>query len=249
MEHWRAAGLARPWTDTLAVSGSDRDRAAGPMRWAAPAGLQSLVADLADGLPVELGRTVRSVGPGPLVDGEPADVVVLAMPDPQARRAGRPGVPGRRGARRTAVVAGDRRRRGLAGPRVGRSCRPRSSTTTRCSPRRRRRRPARRRAAVLVAHTTAGVARGARRGPRAAPFPPCWPRCASCSAVTSPPAVDLRPRLWRRASPGRAATRPFHLGDDGIAVAGDGWGSPRVETAWRSGTLLGHALVERLRAG
>src|SRR5690606_2037044 len=33
---------------------------------------------------VRLGRTVRSVGPGPVVDGEHADAVVLAMPDPQA---------------------------------------------------------------------------------------------------------------------------------------------------------------------
>ena len=91
---WRAAGLARPWTDTLAViSAAGRDRAPGPMRWAAPRGLQSLVVDLADGLPVELGRRVRTVVSGPLVDAEPAEFVVLAMPDPQARALVEPGSP------------------------------------------------------------------------------------------------------------------------------------------------------------
>ena len=85
---WRAAGLARPWTSELAVFGGsgERSKASGPVRWAAPAGLRSLVAALAEGLPVELGRRVERVGPGPTVDGAPADAVVLAMPDPQARR-------------------------------------------------------------------------------------------------------------------------------------------------------------------
>ena len=84
---WRTAGLARPWTSELAVfgGGGERSRAPGPVRWAAPAGLRSLVAALAEGLPVELGHRVERVGPGPTVDGAPADAVVLAMPDPQAR--------------------------------------------------------------------------------------------------------------------------------------------------------------------
>src|SRR5689334_2468923 len=85
---WRTAGLARPWTSELAVfgKGGDRSRAPGPVRWAAPGGLRSLVAALADGLPVELEHRVARVGPGPTVDGAAVDTVVLAMPDPQARR-------------------------------------------------------------------------------------------------------------------------------------------------------------------
>ena len=48
VEGWRARGPARPWTDTLAVlEGGARGAAPGPMRWAAPGGLGSLVADLA----------------------------------------------------------------------------------------------------------------------------------------------------------------------------------------------------------
>ena len=85
---WRTAGLARPWTSELAVfgKGGDRSRAPGPVRWAAPGGLRSLVAALADGLPVELEHRVVRVGPGPTVDCAASDAVVLAMPDPQARR-------------------------------------------------------------------------------------------------------------------------------------------------------------------
>ena len=68
---WRTAGLARPWTSELTVFGGsgERSRAPGPVRWAAPAGLRSLVAALAEGLPVELGHRVERVGPGPAVDG------------------------------------------------------------------------------------------------------------------------------------------------------------------------------------
>jgi len=91
---WRTAGLARPWTEELAVLGDGRrGRAPGPMRWAAPAGLQSLVGELAGGLAVELERPVERVGPGPTVDGEQADVVVLAMPDPQAQQLVHPDSP------------------------------------------------------------------------------------------------------------------------------------------------------------
>ena len=86
VESWRARGLARPWTDTFAVAadGGLTDKS-GPMRWAAPAGLRSLVEDLATGLQVQQ-QTVSRIGPGLDVDGSPAEAVVLAMPDPQARR-------------------------------------------------------------------------------------------------------------------------------------------------------------------
>ena len=84
---WRTAGLARPWTPELAVlSGDGPGRSPGPMRWSAPQGLRSLVEHLAVGLSVELNREVCRVGPGPTVDGESTDTVVLAMPDPQAVR-------------------------------------------------------------------------------------------------------------------------------------------------------------------
>ncbi|MGH3568352.1 MAG: FAD-dependent oxidoreductase, partial [Pseudonocardia sp.] len=91
---WRSAGLAHPWTEELTViEGGTRTHAGGPVRWAAPGGLSSLVSQLAEGVHPELHREVRQVGAGPTVDGERADVVVLAMPDPQALRLVPPGSP------------------------------------------------------------------------------------------------------------------------------------------------------------
>ena len=86
VQDWQARGLARPWTDTFRVaSEGELTPKPGPMRWAAAGGLRSLVEDLAQGLEVRE-QSVQSVQPGPLVDGQPAQAVVLAMPDPQARR-------------------------------------------------------------------------------------------------------------------------------------------------------------------
>jgi len=85
VEGWRTAGLARQWTSELTVFGTEgRSSKSGPVRWAAPHGLRSLVVDLAQGLDITFDHEVHRVGPG--VDGHPADVVVLAMPDPQAER-------------------------------------------------------------------------------------------------------------------------------------------------------------------
>ena len=88
---WVAAGLARPWTDTFLTATLDGvdGSTTGPMRYAAPGGLRSLVEDLAADLTTVVNpRDVASVersGDGVLVDGERFDAAVLAMPDPQAR--------------------------------------------------------------------------------------------------------------------------------------------------------------------
>ena len=241
---WQAAGLARPWTSELAVlSGGTRDRAPGPQRWAAPGGLGGLVADLAAALPVELGHEVRRVGPGPVVDGEPADAVVLAMPDPQALRLldhpvttrltgreWRPAIavaaawPDREWAELPAafvndhpvlsLIADDGARRGDGAP-------------------------------VLVAHTTAEVARAHEAEPDGA-IEPVLDALRALLGVSSSPVWTLA-HHWPYASPDGTREEPYHLTADGIGLAGDGWGSPRVETAWRSGHLLGRALVERVR--
>ena len=51
---------------------------------------------------------------------------------------------------------------------------------------------------------------------------------------------------WSLARPAEPREQDFHLGPARVGLCGDGWGSPRVETAWRSGTLLGRALVDEL---
>lgn len=46
-DEWISRGLARPWTDTFdVVSANGHDVTAGPIRFAAPGGLRSLVRDL-----------------------------------------------------------------------------------------------------------------------------------------------------------------------------------------------------------
>src|ERR1700712_1836635 len=77
VERWAAVGLVRDWTDTLDVFSADGHRqTSGPMRYAAPDGLRSLVR--LDGIGFE-----RAIGS---LDELDHDAVVLAMPDPQAAR-------------------------------------------------------------------------------------------------------------------------------------------------------------------
>ncbi|EFQ83655.1 hypothetical protein HMPREF0063_11318 [Aeromicrobium marinum DSM 15272] len=249
VDDWSARGLARPWTDTFAVrSPEGRRTTTGPVRWAAPGGLRGLVADLATGLDVRQADPVRSVTPDgqrPRVDDHPHDAVVLAMPDPQARRLLRPGHPVHaalddpyspsmvltaRWTRRTWAdvdgifvndhpdlvwVADDGLRRGDRAP-------------------------------VLVAHATADRASRHLTDPSEA----SGPLLAALREVVDVPDEDpdlVHVQRWTFARPvhGRPATH--HLGDDRIGACGDSWGpSSSVETAWRSGRDLGRALVERL---
>jgi len=244
---WRTAGLARPWTSELAVfgKGGDRSRAPGPVRWAAPGGLRSLVAALADGLPVELEHRVARVGPGPTVDGAAVDTVVLAMPDPQARRlvddesSAAVRLDGREWRPVISVAAGWSRREWPPMTAAFVNDHPVISLVADDGARRGDAAP------VLVAHSVSDVAR----------------RYDSCPSDAVAPVLDALRRLlglrtdpvwthahrWRYAAPTADRDDTFHLGDDGIGLAGDGWGSARIETAWRSGTDLGRILVERSR--
>lgn len=243
---WRAAGLARRWTSELAVLRcGTRDRAPGPWRWAAPGGLAGLVAELAAGLPVELGREVRRVGPGPVVDGEPADAVVLAMPDPQALGLLGPDHPaaarlaGRGWRPVIAVAAGWPGREWEELPAAFVNDHP---VLTLVADDGRRRGDG---APVLVAHTTADVARAHEADPDGA-IPPVLDALRELLGLRTPPDWTVA-HHWPYASPEGTRDDLFHLTADGIGLAGDGWGSPRVETAWRSGHLLGKTLAERVR--
>jgi predicted NAD/FAD-dependent oxidoreductase len=243
VDRWRAAGLARPWTSELAVIGhGECGRSAGPVRWAAPGGLRGLVAELARGLDVELDHPVTRVGPGPVVDGERADVVVLAMPDPQALRlvdstsdvalelAGREWRPV------IAVAAGWESRQWPELHAAFVNDNPVLSLVADDGDRRGDAAP------VLVLHSTADVARAHDAAPDGA-IPEMLDMLRQLLDV-GPAPMWTHAHRWRFASPAGSRERAFHLGDDGIALAGDGWGSSRVETAWRSGTLLGRAIAD-----
>jgi len=246
VDRWQAAGLARPWTSELAVLGDgERGRAPGPVRWAAAGGLRSLVAALAEGLPVELEREVKRVGPGPTVDGEPADAVVLAMPDPQARRLLDDRAPaaalvdGREWRSVITVAAGWPQREWPPMSAAFVNDHPLLSLVADDGDRRGDGAP------VLVAHTTDELARRCDARPDDA-VAPVLDALRRLLGLRSDP-LWTHAHRWRYASPPEDRDAPFHLGDDGVALAGDGWGSPKVETAWRSGTELGRTLGERLR--
>jgi renalase len=246
VEDWQRRGLAVPWTDTLAARGEDGtwSSTSGPQRWSAPGGLRSLVADLAEGITVSTGHTVSSVTPGPAVDGKAACAVVLAMPDPQAARLLDPAL------RASAAVA-------------DRAWNPVISVVLGYGHRGWERLPAAfvnghpdvdliaddgdRRgdgAPVLVAHSTAERARRHLDDPDGAIGP-------VVGAVTELLGLDDAPawthaHRWTYASPAQPHEEEFSLDDDLVGLCGDGWGSPKVETAWRSGTLLGRAIAARV---
>jgi len=242
---WRSAGLARPWTVELAVlTKGDRSRSTGPMRWAAPGGLRSLVAASAEGLDVELSREVRLVEAGPLVDGEPAEAVVLAMPDPQAARILDPALVeaalvADRPWRPTVTVAAGYPRR--AWPELSAAFVNDHPVLTLVADDGARRGDG---VPVLVAHTTAEVARTF-DADTAAAVPMVVEAVRELLGLTDDP-VWTEAHRWRFASPERDRAEPFHLGGGGIGLAGDGWGSSRIETAWRSGSLLGREIARRL---
>ena len=239
VEGWRAAGLARPWTDSLAVfENGIRGAAPGPMRWAAPDGLRSLVVALAAGLDVTLQHEVRQVGPGPCVDGEPADAVVLAMPDPQAARLLEP-VPAELVDRRwnpvIAVAAGWAERTWAPFPAAFVNGHPVLSLVADDGDRRGDGAP------VLVAHSTADVAR-AHDADRDGAVPEVLAALRRLLDVGDPQWTFAH--RWRFAAPAAQRDATFLLAD-GIGLACDAWGRSRVEAAWRSGTDLARAILAR----
>jgi renalase len=241
---WVDRGLARPWTDTFAVVGPDgfRERKSGPMRFGTPGGTRSLALDLATGLTVRPGTTVRRVTAGPAVDGRPVPAVALAMPGPQAARLLDPSGPAAELAGPEtwdpvlAVVLGWSERRwpaDLHGAFVHDD--PAVEWIADDGDRRGDYAP------VLVAHTTAALAGRHLEDPAAA-VP------AVVAAVRGALGIDVEPdwtevQRWTFARPAAPWEEPFGL-VDGIGLCGDGWHAPaKVESAWSSGTALGRALA------
>jgi renalase len=247
-ESWRQRGFAVPWTDTLASREPDGSWSskAGPERWCAPGGLRTLVDDLARDLRISYGHTVTAVGPGPTVDGRAARAVVLAMPDPQAASLLDPAL-------RAASVVADRAGAPVISVALGyghRSWEHLSAAFVNGHPdvdliaddgdRRGDLAP------VLVAHSTAERARRHLDDPDAA-IAPVVAAVTELLGLSDAPAWTHAHR-WSYASPAEPHDGEFSLDDDRVGLCGDGWGSPKVETAWRSGTLLGRSIADRLGA-
>lgn len=245
---WERRGLARPWTDTFltATPAGIGDAKTGPVRWAAPGGLRTLAEDLAAHLPEHARpvqeHEVRIVGTGPVADAATARAVVLAMPDPQARRLLDPALAAERSALdRTydpviAVAAGWDRRRwpAFAGAFVAGS-----AVLTWIADDGDRRGDG---APVLVAHTTAELAAAHLDAPEEV-VPIVLAELARILAPGAEPEWSLAQR-WTFAKPAGTHDEPFLLSAAGIGACGDSWGGyPRAEGAFVSGRRLGDALV------
>ncbi len=250
VDDWLRRGLARPWTDTFHVAGHDGlgETKQGPLRYGAPAGLRSLVEDLLVGIPLQLASTVTAVGPGPTVDGRAYDAVVLALPDPQAARLLDASL-----IDEVAVVQG-RAWEPVLALAAGWDARSWDESFDGCfvdgsdvlgwvADDGRRRGDG---APVLVAHSTPTFASQHLDDPEAA-SDAMVQATAAVLGVEQPPAWTSLQR-WTFARPAQPRDSPFHLGPARVGVCGDGWGSPKVETAYLSGRLLGEQLVEDLAA-
>lgn len=235
---WESGGLARQWTDTFGIlePGAVPRTTTGPVRWAAPRGLSSLVHNLLEG---------NDIRDSTEVDALPGGHVVLAMPDPQAARLNPvphavdylpvisvacefprldtpfPDAAFVNGHPDIDFIIDDGARRGDGAP-------------------------------VVVAHTTTERAQRHLDDPDDAITP-------VLGALRELAVVAIRPtwthaHRWTFAKPAAQHDSNFSLElQDGrlLGSAGDQWcmsGVPRVESAWRSGTDLGTELVRRLSA-
>ncbi|GAA0990934.1 NAD(P)/FAD-dependent oxidoreductase [Subtercola frigoramans] len=253
VEDWVARGLARPWTSTFDVVAPDgsRERKEGPMRFAAPAGTRSLAVDLADrlradGVTLELEHEVSGVSDQGEVSGIRYDAVVLAMPDPQARRLVAPGssvalaLQGPEEWLPTLAVVATWPERlwpaELHGAFVNGS-----ATLAFVADDGDRRGDG---AAVLVAHTTPECARQYLEEPSAAIAPVVEALGAFLGTAERPSQASVH--RWSFALP---ATQhdSNHLLRGAIGVCGDAWGErSAVSTAWSSGASLGGAIAATL---
>lgn len=244
VDDWVARGLAHPWTDAFHLAGPDGlgARKAGPVRYGTRGGLRSLVADLLDGIAVQQESRVARVGPGPTVDGRTYDAVVLALPDPQAE----PLLDRSLVAERAAVQ--DRVWEPVLALAAGFAARTWDDRFDGCfvegsdvlgwvADDGRRRDDG---APVLVAHSTSPYA-AAHLDEHGPGMPEALGRLLGVGTPTW-----THVQRWTYARPAAARAQPFHLSDARVGLCGDGWGAPRVETAWVSGTRLGQALAASL---
>jgi renalase len=239
VDDWTGRGLVRPWTDTFDVLAPDgRDRTAGPVRYATPDGLRSLVRDLLPADGVRYDMNVASL------DDLDHDAVVLAMPDPQAARLAPDAFDWVDYDPVITVVAGWSARGWTLGDAAFVNDDPDVSFIADDGARRGDG------AAVLVAHSTADRARSHLERPEGAIDPVLAAVCRLLEIADGPSWTHTH--RWTFAKPvDTHGDAPYALSTSGrlLGVCGDAWcptGAPRVESAWLSGRRLGSALGEML---
>ncbi|AQA03921.1 hypothetical protein BVC93_17465 [Mycobacterium sp. MS1601] len=238
VEGWVARGLAHRWTDTFDVISPDgRDVTAGPVRFATPDGLRSLVRDLVPD-DVRLESTVEAL------DRLTHDAMVLAMPDPQAARLAPQAAEWVEYEPVIAVAAGWPERHWTLTHAAFVNDDPDVSFVADDGSRRGDGAP------VLVAHTTATRARAHLDCPDDAVAPVLATLGRLCGTVGEPSWAHAH--RWTFAKPaGTHGDAEFGLLNSGrpLGLCGDAWcpsGAPRVESAWLSGRRLGTTLAATL---
>jgi len=91
-------------------------------------------------------------------------------------------------------------------------------------------------APVLVAHSTVAFATRHLHDPAAA-APSMVAALRGLLGLAEPDWALVH--RWGFATPARPRDAPCWLGADRVGLCGDGWGTPKVETAWVSGDALG----------
>jgi len=255
VDDWTGRGLARPWTDTFDVLTPDgRDTSSGPVRFAAPGGLRSLVRDLlpTDGIGDDARVGIRDDARVGIRYGAPVgsldelthDAVVLAMPDPQAARLAPDACDWVSYEPVIAVAAGWSHRSWTVADAAFVNDDPDVSFIADDGARRGDG------AAVLVAHSTAARAQRHLERPDDA-IGPVLAAVRRLLAITDEPSWTHVHR-WTFAKPaGTHGDAPFALltSTRPLGVCGDAWsptGAPRVESAWMSGRRLGAALADHV---
>ncbi|MET7421494.1 FAD-dependent oxidoreductase [Dactylosporangium sp. NPDC005555] len=225
VEGWHAAGLVHPWSGDFRVYGPAPAGRTQPVRWAAPGGLAALAAELAAGLDVTCGVAVKDLT---VFDGP----VVLAMPAPQAAEV-LPAAAGLAAAQdwQPSLAVALRYGRQDWKPLTGAFVNDHPVLTTLCDDGSRRGDGA----PVLVAHTTPAFAIESAAGDVEAAVRELLdlPRAAVAVAV----------RRWPHARPSRPSDSAFAQ-VEGVYLAGDGFGRPRVEAAWLSGRSVARAMLD-----
>ena len=244
VEGWVDVGLARPWTNTFHVGEPGRlvGTRTGPMRYATPLGLRSVVEDLARGLAVAQRDEVGAVEAGPRVDGVEYAGVALAMPGPQAldvlaepleqERAASGGV----WEPCIALVATYDSR---DWPEVDGVFVNDSPMLTFIADDGRRRGDD---APVLVAHAHPVLSAAHLDNPDAL-LAPMLGEMKGILGIRAEPSSAFVKR-WSLAKPLNPHAEYYFLGTAGVGLCGDGWHGPsRIESAYLSGRGLGRAMA------
>jgi predicted NAD/FAD-dependent oxidoreductase len=244
VEEWQERELVRPWTDTFHVATPEGlgGTTTGPLRYATPLGLRSLVEDLGVGLPVSNHDDVGSVSAGPSVDGVTYAAVALAMPGPQAMDILDYELTDERAAADrlwepcVSLVArfDERRWPELDGVFVNES-----PILTFVADDGRRRGDG---APVLVAHADPVLSASHLDDPEQLQVV-MLDELRTVLALEADP-TDVFVKRWSLAKPVRPSEDAFFLGSNRIGLCGDGWHGPsKIEGAYLSGRALGRAIA------